>query len=178
MPTGAGSDWAGNPSMPSGGFNPPCSCSLCTGLAFIDDLAIRDPTNITQNPTNASGCATNTMAWLAPGWPAPIIRNKIAAPKPMSAINAPVSTENNAQAVIILDPTKGTYSIVELSQRVPLPEFLRQHGVTALLCQNLAQSTATSLAAKGISVSNGIVGTVSQVLSQYQKQAQAVTAGP
>ncbi len=94
------------------------------------------------------------------------------------SINAPVSTENNAQAVIILDPTKGTYSIVELSQRVPLPEFLRQHGVTALLCQNLAQSTATSLAAKGISVSNGIVGTVSQVLSQYQKQAQAVTAGP
>ncbi len=94
------------------------------------------------------------------------------------SLTAPVSTENNAQAVIILDPAKGTYSIKELSQRLPLAEFLRQNGVTALVCRNLAQVTADDLAAKGIAVSNGAAGPVGQVLSQYQKQTRAAPAGP
>ena len=91
-------------------------------------------------------------------------------------INARISGEAKAQAVILVDLGRKSYSIVELRSRTPLADILQQNGAAALLCADLSPATASALGAKGIGVYSGVVGTVLEGLALYQQQGLAPSA--
>ncbi len=92
-------------------------------------------------------------------------------------VNAQVSTEANAQAVVLVDLTKRVFAIVETNTRAPLADLLQQNGVSALICADLSGQTKAALSAKGISAYSGVVGSVQDAVGQYEQQGLAPANG-
>ncbi len=109
------------------------------------------------------------VAATAPGMVAVMVADK--------DLNAQVSTEASAQAVVLVDLTKRAFAIVETNTRAPLADLLQQNGVSALICADLSGQTKAALSAKGISAYSGMVGSVLDAVGQYEQQGLAPANG-
>lgn len=89
---------------------------------------------------------------------------------PEKSVNAQVASEQNAQAVILVDLANRAYAVVELNTKTPLPALLAQYGVGGLAYGDMSPQTAAALRAQGIATYGGVAGTVLDAVALYESQ--------
>lgn len=87
-----------------------------------------------------------------------------------NAVNARISGEANAQAIVLVDLRQRAYAVVELKNGTPLADLLQQNSATVLLCGTVSGQSAAALRAKGISVYTGLTGNILDGVALYEQQ--------
>jgi serine protease Do len=92
-------------------------------------------------------------------------------------IRANVASENDSQAVVLVDTANQQYALVELRAGSPsLPEIMRQHNAASLVAGSVSPQTATELSRQGMALHAGVVGAVLDAAAMYQNQGLAAVA--
>jgi len=93
-------------------------------------------------------------------------------------LRSQIGTEANAKSVILVDLGKRAYAMLELRGQGALADVLAQNGVGALVCADLTGPTELAVRQRGITVYDGVVGSVLDGVSLYESQGLTPSNGP
>ncbi|HUV49761.1 MAG TPA: PDZ domain-containing protein [Anaerolineae bacterium] len=123
------------------------------------------PPGFTQQGTRLNTGVNNKMKQVAFTGP---VQGNLAILTTGPELNFSVAGDIGTQPyVILVDQARNSYAIINPNNLNPISELIGQYNITALICSDISGNTASDLAAKGVAVYTGVVGTADDAIRLY-----------